>query len=84
MTLSRVSGFYNWSLQNRLAWMARQIDLTEEDVAALTGKAGLGLEQADQMIENVIGYHSLPLGIALFSDHDFIAQGLETLPQGLW
>jgi hydroxymethylglutaryl-CoA reductase len=63
MPSSRVSGFYNWTIQERLAWVARWAELTDEEVVALRGDAGL--EQADRMIENVIGLHTLPLGIAL-------------------
>lgn len=65
MSSSRVSGFYNWTLEERLAWVARWADLTEEEVAVLRGDQGLALEQAERMIENVVGLHALPLGVAL-------------------
>jgi len=65
MLSSRVSGFYNWSLEERLAWVARWADLTEEEIAVLRGEKGLSLDQADRMIENVVGRHALPLGIGL-------------------
>jgi hydroxymethylglutaryl-CoA reductase len=39
--------------------------LTPEDIARLDGANGLSLEQAQHMIENVVGLHSLPLGVAL-------------------
>ena len=64
MTSSRVSGFYNWPLRKRLEWVARWADLSEEEVAVLHS-GGLPLDQADRMIENVVGLHALPLGIAL-------------------
>jgi len=72
---SRIPGFYNFSLEQRLAELAQRSVLSEEDVAALSGRAGLTAEQADRMIENVVGVHSLPLGIAL----NFIVNGREVL-----
>jgi len=65
MPSSRVSGFYNWTLQERLEWVARWADLLDEEVAVLKSAPGLTLDQADRMIENVVGLHGLPLGIAL-------------------
>ena len=49
--------------------------LSAEDIAALSGQAGLTAEQADPMIENVVGIYALPLGIAL----NFIVNGREVL-----
>lgn len=72
---SRIPGFYNLSLEQRLAELGRRGDLTSEELAALSGQAGLSREQADHMIENVIGLHALPLGIAL----NFIVNGREVL-----
>jgi hydroxymethylglutaryl-CoA reductase len=62
---SRISGFYNLTLEERLAALSQHASLTKDDLAALSGEAGLTTEQADHMIENVVGIHSLPLGIAL-------------------
>jgi hydroxymethylglutaryl-CoA reductase len=62
---SRISGFYNWTIEERLDRIARWADLSEEEVAILRGDAGFRLDQADRMIENVVGRHGLPLGIAL-------------------
>ncbi len=70
---SRLPGFYNLSLEERLQRLSDR--LAPEDVAALSGQAGLSAEQADQMIENVIGVFALPLGIAL----NFVVNGLERL-----
>jgi hydroxymethylglutaryl-CoA reductase len=64
-TSSRIPGFYNMSLPDRLAELARQGQLSPEEIAVLNGAAGLTVEQADHMIENVVGLHALPLGIAL-------------------
>ncbi|MBE0698847.1 MAG: hydroxymethylglutaryl-CoA reductase, degradative, partial [Anaerolineaceae bacterium] len=56
--------FYNLSLEDRARWVAEKADLSPEDVAILSGARGLSLEQADHMIENVVGLYALPLGIA--------------------
>jgi hydroxymethylglutaryl-CoA reductase len=72
---SRIPGFYYLSLEGRLAELAQRGDLSLEDIAALSGQAGLTVEQADHMIENVVGMHALPLGIAL----NFIINGREVL-----
>ena len=39
--------------------------LSEDDASALSGKSGLSTARADQMVENVVGLHSLPLGVAV-------------------
>ncbi|HHS98028.1 MAG TPA: hydroxymethylglutaryl-CoA reductase, degradative [Chloroflexi bacterium] len=65
MPSSRAPGFYNWPLEDRLAWVVDWANLTEEETSILRGEAGLPLEQADRMIENVVGRYPLPLGIAL-------------------
>jgi hydroxymethylglutaryl-CoA reductase len=62
---SRLPGFYNLSLEDRHAELESQAQLTSAELAALTGEAGLSADQADHMIENVVGTHALPLGIAL-------------------
>jgi hydroxymethylglutaryl-CoA reductase len=64
MTTSRISGFYNMTLAERHAKLADAAGLTPENLSAWT-TGGLSAEAADHMIENVIGLHSLPLGIAL-------------------
>ena len=74
-TGSRLPGFYNLSLAERQAVLAHLDILTEDELAALSGSAGLSPEQADHMIENVVGLHSLPLGIAL----NFLVNGREVL-----
>ena len=67
--------FYNLSLEERSRWLAEQAGLSQEDVAALNGSNGLTPDQADHMIENVIGLHALPLGIA----QNFLVNGREVL-----
>lgn len=71
---SRLSGFYNRSIEERLALLADQTGLSPDEVATLRD-AGLGLERAEQMIENVVGVHELPLGIAT----NFLVNGREVL-----
>jgi hydroxymethylglutaryl-CoA reductase len=72
---SRISGFYNLSLPERQAQINQNGNLTPEELAALTGEGGLTSDQADHMIENVVGMHSLPLGIAL----NFMVNGQDVL-----
>ena len=72
---SRIPGFYNLTLAQRLSELAQRGELSAEDIAALSGQAGLTSEQADHMIENVVGTYALPLGIAL----NFIVNGREVL-----
>jgi hydroxymethylglutaryl-CoA reductase len=70
MTNSRIPGFYNMTLEARRAKLAEALSspegtpLTPPEPAAWTS-GGLSPEAADHMIENVVGLHSLPLGIAL-------------------
>ena len=62
---SRIPGFYNLPLENRAAELISSGVLTPEDIAILQSTAGLNLDQAQHMIENVVGLHALPVGIAL-------------------
>jgi hydroxymethylglutaryl-CoA reductase len=64
MTSSRISGFYNLTLEERRAKLANASNLTSRDLIPFT-TGGLSAESAEHMIENVIGLFSLPLGIAL-------------------
>ena len=64
MITSRISGFYNMTLEERRAKLSEASGLTPENLSAWN-EGGLSAESADHMIENVIGMHSLPLGIAL-------------------
>ncbi|MBI4771587.1 MAG: hydroxymethylglutaryl-CoA reductase, degradative [Chloroflexi bacterium] len=72
---SRLPGFYDKSLAERGAEIARLAGLSPEELAALDGSAGLTPAQADHMIENVIGVHGLPLGVAT----NFLINGREVL-----
>jgi hydroxymethylglutaryl-CoA reductase len=60
---SRIPGFYNLPLEERLAKVAEWADLTDEEQEILV-EQGLKASQANMMIENVVGTYELPLGIA--------------------
>ena len=72
---SRIPGFYNLTLDERTSELARRGGLTAEEIATLKSEAGLTLDQAQHMIENVIGLHPLPLGLAL----NFMVNGRDVL-----
>jgi hydroxymethylglutaryl-CoA reductase len=72
---SRLPGFYNLPLEERIRELRRAADLTEEATDALAGAGGLTGEGADHMIENVIGVFGLPLGVAV----NFLVNGREVL-----
>jgi len=58
-----------------LAAVAAAASLSAEEQAVLSGAAGLGADVADHMIENVVGTHALPLGIAT----NFLVNGRDVL-----
>lgn len=62
---SRIPGFYNLTLEDRREKIMKAGDLQIEQITAFDSIGGLSLEQANHMIENVIGVYSLPVGIAL-------------------
>ncbi|MEP7286511.1 MAG: hydroxymethylglutaryl-CoA reductase, degradative [Chloroflexota bacterium] len=61
---SRISGFYQRTISERLALVAQWAGLDSAEQAVLLGMTGLNATQADQMIENVIGVYGLPMGLA--------------------
>jgi hydroxymethylglutaryl-CoA reductase len=61
---SRLPGFFNKSIEERIETVAAWAELTADEKVILTGEQGLSAEQGDHMIENVVGTHALPLGIA--------------------
>lgn len=74
MTTSRIAGFYNLPLGQRLEKLAEASGLTAEELIAFQS-SGLTMDQADHMVENAIGTFALPLGIGL----NFIVDGREVL-----
>ncbi len=61
---SRISGFYKLSVKERLSKVGELANLDEEAVEALSKTGSLPTEQADRMIENVIGTTELPFAVA--------------------
>jgi hydroxymethylglutaryl-CoA reductase len=74
MKTSRISGFYNMTIEERRAKLTDAAPLTPPGLDPWTD-GGLSPEAADHMIENVVGLHSLPLGIAL----NFMVNGRDVL-----
>ena len=58
--------FYNLNPKARLEQLEQETSLSKEDLAVLSGEMGLSADQADHMIENVIGIFGLPLGVARY------------------
>ncbi len=75
MSGSRIPGFYNLPLAQRRARVAEAANLRLDELLACWSQGGLTAEAADHMIENVVGLHALPLGIAL----NFVVNGKEVL-----
>ena len=61
---SQIPKYYQKSLEQRVDIVADWADLTLEQQSVLQGIGGLGVQQASNMIENVVGTYALPLGIA--------------------
>ncbi|MDP6792430.1 MAG: hydroxymethylglutaryl-CoA reductase, degradative [Anaerolineales bacterium] len=74
-TTSRLPGFYDLGIRQRLQALAESTGVSGEHQAALRGEAGLTPEHADHMIENVVGVFALPLGVAT----NFVVNGREVL-----
>jgi len=71
---SRIPGFYKLSQEERLKIVKEFAKLNDEDIEAIKGKA-LSFEAANRMIENVIGTHEIPLGVAtnfLINGRDYL------------
>jgi len=60
---SRLPGFYQLSITERIQKLAEIYELNVEEVEALSSSGALSLAQADKMIENAVGIFSLPMGI---------------------
>lgn len=72
---SRLKGFYNLSIQERRKLLREKGFMSPEDLPLLDDLAGLTIQQADKMIENVIGRYGLPLGVGL----NFLVNGRDVL-----
>ncbi len=62
---SRIKGLRDHTPDERLAMVAQSADLEPHALDALRPEAGLGIAQADHMIENVVGLIQIPVGIAV-------------------
>lgn len=64
---SPMEGFSKFSYENRKRWLRETLNLTDEDLKRLDPSVcSLKIEQAEHLIENVIGTYSLPLGLASY------------------
>ena len=61
---SRIPGFYKLGVDERLRTLTETIKLSPREVELL-GSGCLTVEQANHMVENVVGTYSLPLGLGL-------------------
>jgi len=61
---SQIPGFHNLKPSERIGIVKEFAALTDEEVSILQSTGPLRLEQADRMIENVIGTMPIPLGVA--------------------
>ncbi|WP_460801646.1 hydroxymethylglutaryl-CoA reductase, degradative [Microbacterium sp. GXF6406] len=73
-TTSRLSGLRNLSIEERRSAVAEAIGASADLLAPLSG-SGLADDQADRMIENVIGQIGIPVGVAT----NVIVNGREVL-----
>lgn len=72
---SRIPGFYRLPVERRLAYLARTFGLTDSQIGELREGRALRIEHAVNMVENAIGVHGVPLGLAL----NFLVDGEEYL-----
>ncbi|MEM3061792.1 MAG: 3-hydroxy-3-methylglutaryl-CoA reductase, partial [Candidatus Bathyarchaeia archaeon] len=62
---SRISGFYRLTPKERLDLVKEFAGLTEEEVKIVQSTGALSIDDANRMVENVIGVMQVPLGIAV-------------------
>lgn len=72
---SELPGFYKLSPEERLKAVQEFAGLSDEEVGLLRKTGAIDLEQADRMIENVIGTTAFPIGVAT----NFLINGREYL-----
>lgn len=72
---SKISGFYKLPPDERLKKVKEFANLSEKEADILNDTGSLNIEQADRMVENVIGSLELPLGIAV----NFLINGKDYL-----
>jgi len=72
---SEISGFYKLTPAERLKVVKEFANLTDDDVRTLQSTGALPIDQANRMIENVIGVMPVTLGIAV----NFLINGRDYL-----
>jgi hydroxymethylglutaryl-CoA reductase len=72
---SQISGFYKLRPAERLEIVKIFAGLSTEEAQILSSTGGIELEQADRMIENVVGVMPIPVGIAV----NFLINGTDYL-----
>ena len=75
MSTSRIPGFQNLTIEQRLEKLTCVTGISPDDLSEFRITGGLNPQQANHMIENVIGTYNLPIGIGL----NFIINGREVL-----
>ncbi|WP_296112343.1 hydroxymethylglutaryl-CoA reductase, degradative [uncultured Anaerococcus sp.] len=75
MKNSKYSGFYKLTVDERLNEVKEFANLSEEQTESLKDPSTLDINRADNMIENVIGRYTLPMGVAL----NFLINGKDYL-----
>ena len=61
---SRIPGFYRLTVEARRREIGERVGLSIEDLTTLD-QGGLDTRTADQVVENVVGVYTLPLGVGL-------------------
>lgn len=72
---TKLPGFYKLSVEERLEFVKKFCNLSEEDVKTLRNTGSLPVEVADHLIENTISTMEVPMGVAT----NFIINGREYL-----
>lgn len=75
MKNSKYSGFYKLTVDERLNEVKEFANLSDEQTESLKDPSTLDINRADNMIENVIGRYTLPMGVAL----NFLINGKDYL-----
>ena len=65
MSSSELSGFYRLDLDDRRQRIADITGISNADLELLSAESGLSDEQANRMVENVLGVMGLPLGLCV-------------------
>ena len=61
---SRIPGFYRLTIEARRRELSERAELSIDDLHTLE-HGGLDTRTADQVVENVVGVYTLPLGVGL-------------------